>query len=877
MCKRMIFLVSFVSVLTLVLTNFAQAELIGYWRFDESSGAIAADSAGRDNDGILFGDQLEWTAGRFGGALSFPGVPDDARVEFPTTGMSATTGTVAMWGLLADPQPAQNKYFFGHTTQPQWANRIQLYMNDGDNLLDIGLGDSHTLDTDIVELPMEEWLHVALTWDSGNYVVYVNGEEVSSGIYTGLLDIHPTANIGNNGTSGPDKGFAGLLDEVRLYDLALNADNILYLLYPEPIECLIAHWKLDEIEGAIAYDGVGDNDGILYGNPIWQPIGGMLGGALEFDGDDDYVDCGTFNPSDATGQLSICLWAKWNGLNGRCQGLIGKRNSWNVNNMMWQLETSHISGNVMFEREGYVGVAGGILTEGDWEHWCVTFDGATAIIYRMGEEVNRGAFSFGSKTDAQVVLGGSNAANPFNGALDDVRIYDCALNAAEILAAMEGVEKVDVTSPGDRIRGVPNDGIQDGSTNFGWKWYESPEMAIDDDIETKYLHFKGEFEATGFQVTPSAGPTIVTGLTLTTANDYPARDPIAFELSGSNESIDGPYKLIAGGYIVDFAQAVEWPRFTMNATPISFKNDTAYAHYQLLFPVIRDAGNANSMQIAEVELLGIPEIPTPGSADIILVTEAIDWDMDGLRDDHTLETFLVSEGHRVDIRPDYWKVLTPDKIDELNAADLIIFSRLAWSSRYDEGDETIQWNSLTTPLLQMNSHFARNIQWKWVNAGTPAETSYTHAAAVDPYHPIFRGVLTAPEPIDRYDGPMYIVQMIDPLIGTGLTSFIGGTDMGNGRLIAKTIDSEMGWIAEWDAGVEFFEGAGQYAGGKRMLFCAGTQEIQFFDPDTQEVITTAQGELNLTAEGLQMFRNAIAYLLSPESTRAGTGAIGGWN
>jgi hypothetical protein len=441
MIRKLFLLTSFLLVLAPVLTNVTQADLIGYWKFDEVSGTIAADSAGGDNDGTLIGDDLLWTTGKSGSALSLPGVPDDARVEFPTTSMSATAvttgmseraGTIAMWGLLADPQPAQNRYFFGHTTQPQWANRVQLYMNDGDNFLNLGLGDSHTLDTDIMELPMEEWVHVALTWDSGNYVVYVNGEVVSSGAYAGLLDIHPIANIGNNGTSGPDKGFAGLLDEVRLYDHALNADNILYLLYPEPIECLIAHWKLDEIEGTIAYDSVGDNDGILYGNPIWQPMGGMLDGALEFDGDDDYVDCGTFNPSDATGQLSICLWAKWNGLNGRYQCLIGKRNSWNVNDMMWQLEANRISGEAMFEREGYAGVAGGILTEGDWEHWCVTFDGATAIIYRMGEEVNRGAFSFGSKTDAQVVLGGSNTANLFNGALDDVRIYDCALNENQI-------------------------------------------------------------------------------------------------------------------------------------------------------------------------------------------------------------------------------------------------------------------------------------------------------------------------------------------------------------------------------------------------------------------------------------------------------------
>ena len=129
------------------------------------------------------------------------------------------------------------------------------------------------------------------------------------------------------------------------------------------------------------------------------------------------------------------------------------------------------------------------------------------------------------------------------------------------------------------------------------------------------------------------------------------------------------------------------------------------------------------------------------------------------------------------------------------------------------------------------------------------------------------------DPIDPVDSILpIVVQMIDPLIGSGLTSFIGTTNMGNGHLIAKPVELGMGWIAEWNAGVEFYEGSGQHAGGRRMLFCAGTQEIQYYDYDRQEVITTAQGELNLTAEGLQMFRNDINYLLLPE---AGTGAIGG--
>jgi uncharacterized protein (TIGR02246 family) len=66
--------------------------------------------------------------------------------------------------------------------------------------------------------------------------------------------------------------------------------------------------------------------------------------------------------------------------------------------------------------------------------------------------------------------------------------------------------------------------------------------------------------------------------------------------------------LIASGDIVDFAQADAWPRFTMNATPISFENSVAYAHYQVLFPAVRDPASANSMQIAEVELLGELEV-----------------------------------------------------------------------------------------------------------------------------------------------------------------------------------------------------------------------------------------------------------------------------
>jgi len=169
--------------------------------------------------------------------------------------------------------------------------------------------------------------------------------------------------------------------------------------------------------------------------------------------------------------------------------------------------------------------------------------------------------------------------------IDDVRLYP------EVLDYISP----DITGAGDTVQGVPNDN--------DWPAAETPPMAIDDNTATKYLHRKGGSQATGFQVAPLVGSSVVTGLTFTSANDDYGRDPTSFELYGSNASIDGPYTLIASGGIVDFSQATVWPRYTKTTTPIEFANTVAYRYYQILFPTLR-ANNDGLMQIAEVEFLG---------------------------------------------------------------------------------------------------------------------------------------------------------------------------------------------------------------------------------------------------------------------------------
>jgi hypothetical protein len=207
-----------------------QDGLVAYFKLDDGSGTVAADASGNGNDGTLIGTNLGWAMGYDGAALAcnVPVATEvEDRLEFPTTGMSVTAGTVCTWGYLADPQPTTSgRYFFGHTTQPQFSNRIQIYMQDGttdSRLLDIGMGDAHSAKTDIQEMPMEEWLHVALTWNNGAYTVYVNGEKVSEGTYTGLTGIHPVADFGNDGSSARYEAFRGMLDEARVYNRALTA------------------------------------------------------------------------------------------------------------------------------------------------------------------------------------------------------------------------------------------------------------------------------------------------------------------------------------------------------------------------------------------------------------------------------------------------------------------------------------------------------------------------------------------------------------------------------------------------------------------------------------------------------------------------------
>ncbi|UCG59584.1 MAG: hypothetical protein JSU70_08715 [Phycisphaerales bacterium] len=197
---------------------------------------------------------------------------------------------------------------------------------------------------------------------------------------------------------------------------------------------LVAYYPLDGDTQDASGNG---HHGTAVGGPTFVNGPAGLGTGMTFTpaAGDDWVECGTWDPSEGTGQLSVSIWMNWSGVSGEYMGLIGKRDGWAADDMMWHIEATQADGAVNVAREPGPFIYGyGIPEIGVWEHVAFTFDGSDVRVYRDGTQVGSGAFSFGTDPDALIVFGCCQAGggNPFNGALDEIRLYNRPLSQAEI-------------------------------------------------------------------------------------------------------------------------------------------------------------------------------------------------------------------------------------------------------------------------------------------------------------------------------------------------------------------------------------------------------------------------------------------------------------
>ena len=190
---------------------------------------------------------------------------------------------------------------------------------------------------------------------------------------------------------------------------------------------LIAYWKLDETQGAIAHDSVGDNDGTLNDSPVWQPNAGKVRGALEFDGVDDYVST-PFILDPSAGAFSVFAWVK-----DSAPGQVVISQTGGAN---W-LSASAAEGKLMTElmaagRFGRALISGVVITDGEWHHIGLVWDGSYRTLYVDEIEAAKDAQPQSQPISANggLYIGtgkGRETGSFWSGLIDDIKIYDRAL------------------------------------------------------------------------------------------------------------------------------------------------------------------------------------------------------------------------------------------------------------------------------------------------------------------------------------------------------------------------------------------------------------------------------------------------------------------
>ncbi len=206
---------------------------------------------------------------------------------------------------------------------------------------------------------------------------------------------------------------------------------------------LVAWWQLDDGSGSAAIDSSGNGlDGILVGDPSWAA--GIVGGALEFDGDGDYINVGKDPAFDITNQITVAAWIKVGSFQGEWQNIIAKGDtSWRLQRYLDKNTLEFACTGVVVPGTKWSNILGTVeVNDGQWHHVVGTYDGAQICLYVDGTlDVSSKTIGGSIKINDHAVLIGENAEKPerfWNGLIDDVRVYNYGLSADEVAAIYAG-------------------------------------------------------------------------------------------------------------------------------------------------------------------------------------------------------------------------------------------------------------------------------------------------------------------------------------------------------------------------------------------------------------------------------------------------------
>ena len=211
-------------------------EPAGYWKFDEGEDDTAYDSSGF-NHGTIYG--ATWTSGQIDGALEFDGIDDYAEVPDDNS-LEPSNLTVSAWIYRNSTSTRDVILQKGSTTYLDDRNGYYLVVKAASDsgysnkaMFYLMVNGQHKIappsDTPIME---DTWYHVAATYDGSSIKIYVNGvEEGTPTIESGPIDYIGEQQdfkigAGEKGNGLLQNHFDGSIDDVRVYDRALSAEEV---------------------------------------------------------------------------------------------------------------------------------------------------------------------------------------------------------------------------------------------------------------------------------------------------------------------------------------------------------------------------------------------------------------------------------------------------------------------------------------------------------------------------------------------------------------------------------------------------------------------------------------------------------------------------
>lgn len=209
--------------------------LIGWWKFDETSGTVAADSSGTASGALMgfnFTPASGWQTGRVSNALAFDGIDD--YVNLDSALLSVTNNfTISAWINPATARTNSGMYFSLRSKYAVSGIRIAVRTNN-DLLIE---GQTATGWKQIYhalgQIQNNAWQQLVVVYDKSAFVVYINGVRVPPaythpGYWDGDIVMNPigVTRIGAEGEGTPAYFFKGRIDDVRVYSRTLSQAEV---------------------------------------------------------------------------------------------------------------------------------------------------------------------------------------------------------------------------------------------------------------------------------------------------------------------------------------------------------------------------------------------------------------------------------------------------------------------------------------------------------------------------------------------------------------------------------------------------------------------------------------------------------------------------